>query len=92
MAIFVAPFVISDFALAVGSTWDHRNRACFAKAFAQSIGIIALVGDQISYASGPFDQIICNGDVGHITWRQEQGEGTPKNIRQGMDLGCLSAA
>ena len=80
MTLLVAGFVVSDFAFAIGPARDHRNGSGFAKAFAQGVGVIAFVGDQISQADGPFDQIVGNGDVGHIARCQEQGEGTSQDI------------
>ena len=91
MAIFVAGFVIPDFSFSIGSARNDWNGFSGSQTLPQSICIVALIRNQITHGAGTTDEIICDGDVGHIARRQHQDVWPAKNIRQRMDFRGLTA-
>lgn len=77
VAATVPVLVVADGAFAVASTGDDRNGSSVAKRAAQQVGIIALVGEQVSHAGCSLEQGRCGLHVTDVASRQHQRIGTP---------------
>lgn len=92
MPLFVSGLVVDDPAFAIGPTGDDRHGPTLAQRVAQGVGVVALVGQDIAGVGCAGEQGRSDGDVGDVSGREDQGEGTPDDVGKGVNLGRLAAA
>ena len=92
MAAFVSLGVVADLALAVRVAWNDRDYAVIAQMLSQAVGVVSLVGEQVSCPLQACQQRRRYRAVCRVAAAQHEGKGTPDHIREDMDFGGLPAA
>ena len=92
MAVAVAGLVEDDAAFSRAAAGDNGHGASLAQLTTERVGVITLVGQDISGAGGALQQRGGDGDVGDVARRQREGEGSADGIGEGVDFGRLAAA
>lgn len=92
VSLAIADLVVSDFLLAFDVLRDDGNGAALTPRPMDGVGIIDLVGQEVAGAVSLVPQEACRIGVGDIARRQVEGVRTAKDIREGVDLGRLTAA
>lgn len=86
MAAAVSLFVIANGSLPVAASRNDGDGAYLTKRAAQAIGIVAFVTEQVSNATGVFEEGGRSLDVADVTRRQHQCIGTADDVGERMDL------
>lgn len=92
MAVAVSGFVVDDLSLSVDPARDDGDLALVAQVFADCVGVVALVGDQIARSCCAVEQQAGSLHVRYMARGQVEGVGPPERVGEGVDLGCLTAA
>jgi hypothetical protein len=90
VAALIAQLVISDGLLAVRVTGHDRHNCKLAQMLSQTVGIIALIREQVSCPLQSSQQKWRDRAVCDIAAGQHEDEGTTDDVRKGMDFGGLA--
>src|SRR5690606_24245799 len=90
VAFLVEIGVVCALDLAVAFGRDNDLGPDFDEAFAQMVGIIALVGKSCRSREA-FDKVMGKGDVVALAGRPDQTDGEAKGFGRRMDLGAQTA-
>ena len=88
----IALLVVADRAFAVAPARNDGCRPGVAERAAQSIGVIALVGQHVAHAPGPLEESGCGLHVADVAGRQHQRIGAADDVGERVDLGRPAAA
>jgi hypothetical protein len=91
-ALAIALHIMADRALAVSAARDDRPGAGGLEAASQSIGVIALIGNETRQRPCVGEHLVGRPDVADIAGGETDDCRPPEQVRQGMDLGCLATA
>lgn len=91
MTIAVSLFVVADGSLPVAASRDDRDSASLTEQTAQAVGIVALVAEQLTHATGAFEEGGRGFDIADVARRQHQRIGTADDVDEGIDLRCPAA-
>jgi len=91
MPSLVPLLIVADDALAIAPAGDDGTGAVLTQCFAQAVGVVAFVAEQVAHTARAFQQRRRSLDVADIAGGQHQGIGPAEHVGQGMDLGCPAA-
>jgi hypothetical protein len=75
-----------------GARGDNRLDAAFSEQGAEGVGIVGLVSEQPARRLDRGKDRRCNGDVGCVARRQDEGERAAESVSQSVDLARAPAA
>ena len=88
MALLVAGSVVANGRCPRAAARDDRNRSSFTDRIAQSVGIVALIGNDVACADGALEKRWSGTHVGDVSRRERDRVGAP-DVGERVDLGGL---
>lgn len=92
MSFFVSGLVVDNGSLSIGPAGDDGNGPGLAQRTSQTVGVISFVSKDVAGVGSAGEQGRSDGDVGDVSWCQDQGEGTSDDVGEGVNLGRLATA
>lgn len=82
---------MADFLFAIGSSWDYRPDAKLSQEGAETVAVIAFVGEQLLDAGKKADTSLGLRTIGSVAGRQDKNPRATKFVNNRMNL-AVSAA
>lgn len=80
--------IVADDALATAPAGDDGTGAVLTQRFAQTVGIVAFVAEQVAHTARAFEQRRGSLHIADIAGGQHKCIGWAEHVGQGVDLGC----